>query len=130
MAKILIIDDEPLIRNTLRWGFEKAEYEVIEACNGEEGIEQYNKNLPDLVIADIFMPVKEGLSTIIELRKNYPDAKIIVMTGGINVDYSNHQKSGILSTAMQIGAIRTFSKPFDISDMVNAVNKILKEKEK
>ncbi len=85
MAHILIIDDEHQIRSMLRKVFESEGYIVTEASNGMEGLKCYYENPADLIITDILMPDKEGLETIMALKKENPDAKIIAMSsGGIN----------------------------------------------
>jgi CheY-like chemotaxis protein len=82
MARILVIDDERIIRTIVKHALEEDGHEVIEAGDGEEGIQLYRKNPTDLVVTDIIMPRKEGIETIKELRRNYPDIKIIAMSGG------------------------------------------------
>ena len=82
MSKILIIDDEAPIRSMLKDILEDEGYEVVEAENGEVGISQYRNDPTDVVITDIVMPDKEGIATIRELKKEFPDIKIIAMSGG------------------------------------------------
>ena len=75
---------------------------------------------PDLVILDIFMPEKEGIETILDLRQTDPGLKVIVMSGGgVSgcFDYLRH--------AEYFGALRTFSKPFCVSEMVEAVEAVV-----
>ena len=79
MAKILVIDDEPSILLMIKKMLEKSGHEVDMALNGREGMELFEKNIPDLLITDIIMPEKEGLETIIELRKKYPELKIMTI---------------------------------------------------
>jgi YesN/AraC family two-component response regulator len=82
MAKILVFDDEPSILLMLKKMLEKAGHEVDVALNGREGMEIFEINKPDLLITDIIMPQKEGLETILELRRKYPELKIIAISGG------------------------------------------------
>ena len=82
MARILVIDDEELARFTLREILEAAGHEVIEASNGNEGTAFQRANPCDVVITDMIMPEKEGLETIVELKGEYPDLKIIAISGG------------------------------------------------
>jgi len=83
MYKVLIVDDELLVRvglkTTIDWeanGFKV----VAEASNGEQGLEQYKKHLPDVIITDIKMPKKDGLWLVEEIRKEDSNAKILVLT--------------------------------------------------
>ena len=82
MARILVIDDEELARFTLREILEAAGHEVVEAANGNEGTAFQRANPCDIVITDMIMPEKEGLETIVELKGEYPDLKIIAISGG------------------------------------------------
>ena len=82
MARILIIDDNIKVLGTYARILEYAGYEVIVAINGNGGIITYKEKLPDLVIIDILMPIKEGLETIRELKQDFPDVKIIAISGG------------------------------------------------
>ena len=69
MTRILIIDDEAPVRDLLRQMLEKEGYEVVEAREGDIGIRLFRENPADLIITDILMPEKEGIETILELRK-------------------------------------------------------------
>ncbi len=120
MARILIIDDEELARFTVRLILETAGHEVGEAKNGNEGLTQFRSNPYDLVITDIIMPEKEGIETIIELRKDYPDLRIIAISGGgrtRNLDF--------LRLAGQFGAAVSLAKPFSDDELIVAVNTCL-----
>ena len=81
MATILIIDDEESIRHLLREVLEKAGHKVLEAANGREGLETYQKHPADLVIMDLLMPDTDGLETTLQLTREYVDAKVIAITG-------------------------------------------------
>ena len=77
MQRILIIEDDVDIRAMLKKLLERENYQVVIASNGLEGIDAYEAEPCDLVLTDIVMPEKEGIETITELRKKYPDVKII-----------------------------------------------------
>ncbi len=94
MKKILIIDDNRMLRALLRNFLKKEKYNIIEAANGEEGLKYYKENPADLVITDIHMPGNGGLETIKKFQYNYPDIKIIVMKS------NNDTKSKIDITLM------------------------------
>jgi DNA-binding NtrC family response regulator len=121
MARILIIDDESQIRSMLRLMLERVGYDVIEAADGMEGIKQYRDNPADLIITDLIMPNKDGIGTIIELKKEFPQVKIIAMSGG-----GVNRPEGYLDGAKKLGATRTLTKPIDRDEMLNAVRETLK----
>lgn len=121
MARILIIDDETQIRSMLRLMLERVGYEVIEAADGMEGIRQYRDNPADLIITDLIMPNKDGIGMIIELKKEFPQVKIIAMSGG-----GVNRPEGYLDGAKKLGATRTLTKPIDRDEMLNAVKETLK----
>lgn len=116
MAKILVIDDEPQIRTMLKDILENEGYEVIEAENGEVGIRQYKNDPTDVVITDIVMPDKEGIATIRELKQEFPDIKIIAMSGGGRGVADNY-----LMMAEAFGVKRVFKKPIAYDELVSAV---------
>jgi len=82
MARILLIDDDAPVRRTLRKMLERQGYEVEEAPDGKAGLTLYQENPADLIITDLIMPEMEGIETIMELRRRFPDVKIIAMSGG------------------------------------------------
>jgi len=122
MARILIIDDEPQIRSMLKLMLERGGYEVVEAPDGVEGIKVYRQNPADLIITDLIMPNKDGIGMIIDLKKEFPDVKIIAMSGG-----GLNKPDGYLKGAKKLGAWCTLTKPIDREKMLQAVRDILKE---
>ena len=82
MARILIIDNDVQILNMLRQTLEREGYDVLKASNGKQGIRLHREEPVDLIITDIIMPEKEGIETILELKRDYPDVKIIAISGG------------------------------------------------
>ncbi len=70
MKRILIADDQPVGRELLRTVLESSGYEVIEAADGEEAIEVARSSAPDLILLDIHMPARDGLSVVTELRRD------------------------------------------------------------
>jgi DNA-binding response OmpR family regulator len=97
-----------------------AGYEVTEAGDGSEGIKLYREVRPDLVITDLVMPEKEGIETIVELRRDFPEVKIIAISGG-----NNNRSGSYLSMAEKLGAERTIGKPFKIPELLGAVRAVL-----
>jgi CheY-like chemotaxis protein len=120
MACILLIDDDPHFRGMLRQVLEKEGYEVVEAENGKEAMTLFRAEPTDLVISDIFMPDQEGLQTIRELREEFPDIKIIAISGGGPGGSMN-----FLSAAKLFGAQRTLWKPFDLAEFRRTVHDVM-----
>ena len=121
MARILVIDDEELARFTVASLLESAGHEVVEAPNGQEGLSLQNAQLFDLVVTDIIMPKKEGVETVIELKRDHPDLKIIAISGGgrtRNLDF--------LKLAKQCGADKILAKPFTEEELMESINACLK----
>lgn len=105
--RILVIDDEELVRLTIRSSLEPHGHEVIEAENGVVGLRLFAESDPDLVICDIIMPDKEGIETIAELRRDNPDLPILAISGGGRIN-----KLSYLEIAGQLGANAILPKPF------------------
>ncbi len=120
MARILVIDDEDELRTMLRQMLEHAGHEVSEAVNGAVGIEIYERDKPDLIITDIIMPEKEGVETIIALRRANPELPIIAISGGGRLDATD-----FLSMAKKLGARHTLTKPFRRDQLLEAVGECL-----
>ncbi len=116
MARILVVDDDPNIRQMLRSMLEREGYEVDVASNGLECMRRFEAAPADLVITDIIMPEQEGIETIRRLRAEYPDCRIIAISGGGRIGPSDY-----LSMAKLIGAVSTLSKPFDRKDLLEAI---------
>ena len=108
MAGILVIDSDEMNRELLRDTLYTVGYRVREASDGEEGLRLFCQESADLVITDIIMPRKTGLEVIEELRRDYPDTKIIATTASMRE---------FLSTARALGANRTVEKPFHITGL-------------
>ncbi len=120
MQRILIIDDEKSARDLLRTIFEHEGYEVVEAINGQEGVEVFGKLHIDLVVTDMVMPVKDGLKTILELRQKEPTVPVIAISGGGAI-----AKEKYLNIASYFEGVRTLPKPFSLQDLLTAVEDLL-----
>jgi len=120
MARILIIDDNPEVLSAVHRVLSGAGHNVSDAPGSAEGIRMHRENPFDLIVTDIFMPEKEGISTIIDLRREYPRLRIIAMSGG-----GDFEPYGILDIAHRVGADRTIPKPFSRIELLEAVNAVL-----
>lgn len=116
MLKVLVIDDEAMVRKIVRKMLERSGHKVVEAENGKLGIELLTSDAFDLVITDIIMPEMEGIETLINVKRQRPDTQVIAMSGGGrtgNVDF--------LQTAQKLGAAAILHKPFTMNSLSTAV---------
>lgn len=117
---ILIVDDEEAIRKLLRARFERENMEVLVATQATEAMSIIEKH-PELavMITDVKMPGKDGLTFTKELKQNRKHPKVIVMTG--------HGEKSTAINALKFGASDYLEKPFDMEEMVHAVNRTIRE---
>ncbi len=120
MPLILLVDDDDSFRRMLRKTLLKLGYEVVEARNGKEAIEEFEKARVDLVLTDIVMPEKEGLETINTLKRKQADLKIIAMSGG-----GRGSATDYLKMAKIMGADHILPKPFSNQEMAAILGALL-----
>lgn len=121
-SQILVIEDDRAVRELMLHTLSRAGYRVLSAEDGNEGMNIFRSEHPDLVITDIVMPQKEGFETIMALRKEQPDVKVIAMSGG-----GRHGTEDYLSVARKLGACRTVAKPFLREEMLRVVREALQD---
>ena len=114
--KILIIDDDVLIRALVRIWLEREGFEVFEAEDGRKGIEAHLSSPVDLVICDLIMPVQEGIETITRFREEFPGVGVIAISGGGKIGPDSY-----LAMAKQLGAWKIFTKPLDMMSLTATV---------
>lgn len=120
MFRILVIDDEEAILEVLKICFSREGYEVEVALDGDVGMAIHRTRPVDIVLTDILMPHKEGFETIRELRTEFPDLKIIAMSGG-----GLNESGTYLDLAKAFGADKIFTKPFELSELKEGVQELL-----
>ena len=121
MARILVIDDDATVRLSVKLALEDADHAVQVAADGSQGTILFRKSPADLVITDIFMPEKEGLETIDEIKRLRPQTKIVAISGGGRMASDDY-----LKIAESLGADRSLQKPFDIQHLVDVVAELLR----
>jgi CheY-like chemotaxis protein len=121
VATVLVIDDNPSVRSYISTLLQAEGHGVVEATEGVEGIRLYREDRPDLVICDIFMPEKEGIETIRELRALDPRVRIVAMTGG----GTHTRTTTFLDMAERFGAVGALAKPFGRDELLRAVEQAL-----
>jgi DNA-binding response OmpR family regulator len=119
VKRILIIEDNADVRAFMKLALEMAGYDVSAAENGRHGLDLQREDPAPVVITDIFMPLKDGIETIVEIRKEFPQTRIIAVSGG--GEYLN--KPEYLWAAREFGAVTTLRKPFGVDELLEAVRK-------
>jgi DNA-binding response OmpR family regulator len=124
VKRILLVDDDPDLLEALARNFRSCrhEWQVSTAQDGRRATQLVQEGSFDLVITDILMPEKEGLETILELRRDHPEVKVIAMSGGgrrIHLD--------VLGIARSFGAHRVIEKPFDATTLIEVVRSLFAE---
>ena len=120
MAHILVVDDDDQLRTMLQHMLERLGHEVTLASNGNEALALYRQKQAEVIFLDLIMPGKEGIETITDLRREFPCAKIIAMSGGGRMGPQNY-----LDLASKLGALRTMSKPFTFAQVQQVVEEVL-----
>lgn len=120
MSRVLVIDDNPDIRELIEFILQGAGYSVEVAEDGEAGLRSQRAQAFDIVITDIFMPNQDGIETIARLREEFPAVKVLAMSGG----GSRAKGDGYLFTAREIGAHAVVTKPFDPEHLLTVVRSL------
>ncbi len=115
--KVLIAEDDEGVRTVIRHWLEKAGYDVTEATDGDVALRALRAAPYDVAIVDILMPEKDGLETIMCMRREMPDAKVIAISGRENLLF--------LNDARGLGADRTLTKPFTPQQLLDTVTEVL-----
>ncbi|HAM97398.1 MAG TPA: response regulator [Marinilabiliales bacterium] len=110
MAKILVVDDERSIRNTLKEILEYEKHEVVLAATGMESLEVLTKSAFDVMLLDIKMPEMDGMEVLEKVVKEYPDIQIVMISGHGNVDAA--------VKAVKLGAFDFIEKPLDLNRLL------------
>lgn len=121
ISRILVIDDEDLLRKLLRRILQQASHTVLDVPNGREGMALWHEVSTDVVITDLYMPNRDGIQILTELRRVAEKPKIIVMSGGEVGGLFDCKAAGHL-----LGADRVLSKPFELQTFLLMVEEMLK----
>ncbi len=122
MARILLVDDAPRVRESIKDALESAGFEVDEAPDGKEAIELLNERSYSLLITDLWMPEVDGLDLMKHQRKINPNMPVIAITGGaVGLEPPNFS----ITLAQNWGADAVLDKPFDNDDLVDIVKDLI-----
>jgi DNA-binding NtrC family response regulator len=119
---VLIIEDNPVVRESLELILRSAGIDAVTASNGQEGMNLFRLRWPRVVVTDIIMPAQDGIETILQIRREAPETKIIAISGGGSVGNSD-----FLEIAIKLGAHVALAKPFAPAAFIDAVRTCLKE---
>jgi CheY-like chemotaxis protein len=126
MVRVLVIDDEEKARRIVDVMLRNAGHDPVLTVDGHEGLQRFEQQQFDLVICDLFMPNKEGIATLRELRRLDPVVPIIMISGGSqSADFWGATHGDYLAIAESLGATRTLEKPFKYSHLIKLVQQCL-----
>lgn len=119
MTRVLVVDDEPHIRRLVAFALEKRGYEVIEACDGPEGIERAQRDAPDVILMDVMMPMMTGFEAVDRLKQEPATAEIpVIFLSAKSQEYERNE-------GLRRGAVKYVCKPFTPSALGEVVSDIL-----
>jgi CheY-like chemotaxis protein len=122
VARVLVVDDDPAVRTTVKLVLEREHHAVTVAADGRAGLAALAAGGFDLVILDLFMPGMDGLETLREVRKHQPELPVIVMSGTV---VAGERPPDFLRMAVKLGAARSIAKPFKPRDIIGAIAQCL-----
>jgi CheY-like chemotaxis protein len=120
MARILVIDDDAGVRSFLRDSLRLRGHQVDLASDGDAGLRLFRELPADVVIVDIFMPDRDGIATLLSLLREYPDLKIIAISGG-----GGEGRFEFLEVARSLGAVGTLRKPFQVTQLLTILDEAI-----
>lgn len=120
MAKILLVEDDDLVRDMLTQILQRASHQVTSVSDGDEATICLRNETPDIMITDIIMPKKSGITLISEVKNKHPNLDIIAISGGGRLD-----PAGYLDLSETLGASVSFEKPIDNTALLMAIDLLL-----
>lgn len=130
MQDILVVDDEPDVRDALERVLDRAGYSVRTAANAMDALAELERSPADVVITDIIMPKLNGVAAISSIVSAFPAVRIVAISGGGNFDASSYQPGAITTTAYlaaakKAGAHFILTKPFESRELIEAVKQVI-----
>ena len=119
---VLVVDDDLALLDSLKLMLEVDGFAVVIAENGVRGLQAFRNREPDVVIIDVMMPKLDGIESVRQMRRERPDAKIVVMSGEVGTRQLDLQK-----TAKELGAAAVLRKPFDPATLAPLLRDVLRE---
>ena len=125
--RILVVDDDEMLREMHTSVFEDENYLVDSAADGLEAFALLSTQHYDLLATDMFMPELNGFELIIKCQKEYPELKILLLSGGGKDLEAEHGKKLVTYLGQEIEIGLFLKKPFDLEEMLNYVENLLQE---
>jgi CheY-like chemotaxis protein len=130
MRRILVIDDELDVRDSIKRVLDRAGFSVRVVDNAADAILELQRLEADVVITDIIMPKVNGVAAINRIVREFPMVRIVAISGGGNFDVTGYQPAAITTTAYlaaarRAGAHRILTKPFESRELIEAVNQVM-----
>ena len=130
MKRLLVIDDEPFVRDALKRVLEEDELQVDVAADAESALVQLNRQAYDLVILDIIMPGMDGVELLRRVRAEFPGLRVIAISGGGNFELSGYGPDAVttrayLAAAANVGADAVLAKPFETAELEALIRPLL-----
>ena len=122
MSRVLIIEDDRPFRATLRQILEQAGHTVFDAADGRQGLALWHREQTDVVVTDLYMPEKDGIEVLVEIKRFATPTKVIVMTGGGHrsvIDWGDSARS--------LGAHAVLEKPVDTAMLLTVIEDLLRQ---
>jgi DNA-binding NtrC family response regulator len=116
------MDDDGTLRETVARGLDRAGHSVHQAGNGRDGLEMLGEHAIDIVVTDINMPDMDGLEVIIALGKAHPGLPVVAISGG-----GLMPGALLLESADALGAVEVLAKPFEVTELLAAVERVVAE---
>ncbi|MDP6244749.1 MAG: response regulator, partial [Myxococcota bacterium] len=118
--RVLVIDDDPGVREYMEALITQQGYQVEAAADGEEALAKLDAARPDLVTLDVVLPGMDGLATLAELKRRLPDVPVVMLSG--------HGQARNIVEAMKLGASDFLRKPFEVEELELAFQKALEKR--
>jgi CheY-like chemotaxis protein len=117
LPSVMVVDDDHVLRSLVCRRLEHFGYQVFEAADGDKAIAKLETVQPNVLLTDIVMPDREGVETIIEIRRRWPQVKIVAMSGGGRIG-----PEMFLALASNFGASAVIRKPFKFGELIEVLS--------
>jgi CheY-like chemotaxis protein len=120
MTRVLLVDDEAMVRHTLRTGLESRSYDVIEAGSGQAALALLRESAVDVAVLDVNMPGMSGIETAAAIRSERPNVKVLLLSGS-----TQSTAEDVAAMAPSLGADAVLLKPLRIRELCAAIERAL-----
>jgi two-component system, chemotaxis family, chemotaxis protein CheY len=121
MARVLVVDDDEVLLGVVTRMLEGGGYDVVTVADGAAAVESYRTHPADVVLMDLYMPGTDGVEALIRLRQQFPDVRIVAISGG-----GYRDKDEVLELARRLGAAWTLPKPLEKATLLTCLTAVLR----